>query len=158
MVVRVSDSMGGGRRDVGGRRLPDLLPAIAAVLAVVGLCRSLYVHFVAERPADLIAPRHAFDEELRPLSAVLPPRGEVGYVTDVPIEAPGGAWQGPKQRFLQVQYAVAPVVLRYDDDRASLVVVTARSASSLDELLARHGLKVVERLGPNLAVARPDGK
>jgi len=131
------------------------LPALAALLAVVGLARSVYVHFVVERPADLMDPRPAFDEELRPLAALLPPRGEVGYVTDEPIQSPGGKWQGPKQRFLQVQYAVAPVVLRYDEDRAPLVVVNARSERSLDEQIARRGLTLVARVTSGLAVARP---
>jgi len=137
------------------RALARSIPAIAASLAVVGLSRSVYVHFVAERPSDLLRPRQAFNEELRPLATLLPARGEVGYVTDEAIQSPGGEWQGPKQRFLQVQYAVAPVVLRYDEDRAPLVLVNATSEKSLNELVARRGLIVVARVTSGLAVARP---
>src|SRR5947207_3377716 len=137
------------------RALARSVPAIAASLAVVGLSRSVYVHFVAERPSDLLRPRQAFNEELRPLATLLPARGEVGYVTDEAIQSPGGEWQGPKQRFLQVQYAVAPVVLRYDEDRAPLVLVNATSEKSLNELVARRGLIVIARVTSGLAVARP---
>jgi hypothetical protein len=137
------------------RPLAGSVPAIAALLALVGISRSVYVHFVAERPADLVVRRHAFDEELRPLAALLPSRGEVGYVTDQPIQSPGGEWQGPKQRFLQVQYALAPVVLRYDDDRTPMVVVNATGEKSLDELMARHRLILIARVSSGLAVARP---
>jgi hypothetical protein len=137
------------------RSLPNSLPVIAALLALAGLSRIVYVHFVAERPSDLFRQRHVFNEELRPLATLLPSRGEVGYLTDEPIQSPGGAWQGPKQRFLGAQYAVAPVVLRYDDDRSPLVLVNASSEKSLDELVARHGLIVVARVTSGVAVARP---
>jgi len=108
-----------------------------------------------EATSDLLRLRQAFNEELRALATLLPARGEVGYVTDEPIQSPGGEWQGPKQRFLQLQYAVAPVVLRYDEDRAPLVLVNATSEKSLKELVARHGLVVVARVSSGLAVARP---
>jgi hypothetical protein len=70
------------------RSLATWIPAIAAALAVVGLARSVYVHFVGERPSHLLRPRQAFNEELRPLTTLLPSRGEVGYVTDEPFKAP----------------------------------------------------------------------
>jgi hypothetical protein len=129
---------------------------VAAALAVVGLCRGAYVHFVLEEPADLFRGHAAFDAEYQSLRDLLPTSGEIGYVTDVPIlMRPGREWQGPKQRFLQAQYALAPLILRYDDDRAPLVLVNVSKAGHLDEMLRRHSLDLVARISPGLLLTRP---
>jgi hypothetical protein len=134
----------------------DRMMKAAAALAVVGLCRGAYVHFVVEAPADLFRRHPAFDAEYQLLRNLLPTSGEIGYVTDVPIlTRPGREWQGPKQRFLQTQYALAPLILRYDDDRASLVLVNVSEAEHLDEMLRRHSLELVARVSPGLLLTRP---
>ena len=67
---------------------------------------------------------------------------------------PGFEYQGAKQRFLQMQYAIVPVVLRYDDDRAPLVVVNVADPAHLDGMLRAHGLQLLAQAGPATAVAR----
>jgi hypothetical protein len=134
----------------------DRMMKVAATLAVVGLCREMYVHFVVEAPTDLFRKHPAFDAEYRLLRTLLPASGEIGYVTDVPIlTRPGSEWQGPKQRFLQTQYALAPLVLRYDDDRASFVLVNVSDAAHLDEMLRRHSLELIARVSPGVLLTRP---
>jgi hypothetical protein len=56
---------------------------------------------------------------------------------------------------LQAQFALAPLVLRYDDARAPLVIANLADPEKLPELLQRRGLELVETAGPGLALARP---
>lgn len=128
---------------------------IIAALAAVGLCRSAYFHFLAEPARERPIPGPPIDDQFRALLALLPRSGEVGYVTDEPILlVPGREFQGAKQRFLQMQYALAPLVLRYGDDHAAMVVANVADPSRLGDVLREHGLKVVAQAGPSTAVAR----
>ncbi|HEY6912757.1 MAG TPA: hypothetical protein VI356_25475 [Myxococcales bacterium] len=103
-----------------------------------------------ERPV-----RH-FDREFRELKEALPPEGEVGYVSDVALEeVPGEVNEAGKEPYLEVQYAVAPVVLRYGDDTLPMVVVRLADPARLDEVLARHRLRFFSWAGPRIALARP---
>ena len=134
---------------------PARIAAAIAVLAAVGFCRTAYFHFVAEPLHEQPIPGSPIDDQFRALLPLLPRAGEVGYVTDEPIlMAPGFEYQGAKQRFLQLQYAVAPLVLRYDDDGAALVVANVADPARLEAVLRAHGLVVVARAGPSTAVAR----
>jgi len=137
----------------------DGMMKAAAVLAVVGLCRSAYIHFVVEPPADLFREAPALDSGFQPLRKLLPAAGEVGYVTDLPLLLhPGREWQVPKHRFLLAQYALAPLILRYGDDRAPQVVVDAFEAEHVDELLQRHALEPIARPAPGPLLARPSAR
>ena len=119
------------------------LAAAIVALAAVGFCREAYVHFWSE-------PRHEprrppIDEKLAPLLQIAPRSGEAGYVSDEPIETEAG-----KRRFLETQYALAPLVLRYGDARAPVVIANVADPSRLDALLAGRR---AARAGPGLAVA-----
>ena len=130
--------------------------AVIAALAAVGFVRTAYFHFVAEPRHERPIPGPPIDDQFRALLPLLPRSGEVGYVTDEPIlKGPGFEYQGAKQRFLQMQYALAPLILRYDDDRAPLVVANVAEAARLAGVLAAHRLTVVAQVGPSTAVARP---
>ena len=130
--------------------------AIIAVLAAVGFCRTSYFHFVSEPRYERPIPGPPIDEQFRALLPLLPRSGPVGYVTDEPILLePGHEFQGAKQRFLQMQYAIAPVILRYGDDRAPLVVANVADPQHLFGVLREHGLTLVTQTGPATAVARP---
>ena len=54
-----------------------------------------------------------------------------------------------------MQYAIAPVILRYDDDRAPLVIANVLDEARLAGVLRTHGLVLTARIGPRTAVARP---
>jgi hypothetical protein len=130
--------------------------AVIAALAVVGFCRTAYFHFVSEPRRERPIPGPPIDAQFRALLPLLPRTGEAGYVTDEPVlKVPGFEYQGAKQRFLQMQYALAPLVLRYDDDRAPLVIAHVADPAHLDEVLRAHGLAAIARAGPTTAVARP---
>jgi hypothetical protein len=130
--------------------------AVIAALAVVGFCRTAYFHFVSEPRRERPIPGPPIDAQFRALLPLLPRTGEAGYVTDEPVlQTPGFEYQGAKQRFLQMQYALAPLVLRYDDDRAPLVIAHVADPAHLDEVLRAHGLAAIARAGPTTAVARP---
>jgi hypothetical protein len=80
----------------------------------------------------------------------------MGYVTDEPLLLePGNEIESAKGRFLHVQYAIAPLVLCYGDDRAPLVVANVADPARLDEVLRAHRLSLVARVRPATAVARP---
>jgi hypothetical protein len=129
---------------------------VIAALAVVGFCRTAYFHFVSEPRYERPIPGPPIDAQFRALLPLLPRTGEAGYVTDEPVlQTPGFEYQGAKQRFLQMQYALAPLVLRYDDDRAPLVIAHVADPAHLDEVLRAHGLAAIARAGPTTAVARP---
>jgi hypothetical protein len=137
----------------------DRIMKAAAALALIGLCRSAYVHFVTEPAAHLFRLGPAFDAPYQPSRELLPAKGEVGYVSDLPLLlSPGLEWQAPKQRFLRAQYALAPLILRYHDDRAPQVLVDAFDPEHLDDLLQRHALEPIARLGPGLLLARPSAR
>lgn len=134
---------------------PARIAAVIAALAAVGFCRTAYFHFSSEPRRERPIPGPPIDDQFRALLPLLPREGEVGYVTDEPIlTAPGFEYQGAKQRFLQMQYALAPLVLRYDDDRAPVVVANVADAAHLGEVLRAHGLVAVAQAGPATAVAR----
>ena len=130
------------------------LAAAIVALAAVGFCREAYFHFVAEPRVEPARPR--IDDELRPLKAALPASGEVGYVTDEPVlTEPGRESEPAKQRFLQMQYALAPLVLRYDDARAPIVIASVLDEAHLAPVVQARGLTVVQQVGPRIAVTRP---
>jgi hypothetical protein len=121
------------------------LAAAIVALAAVGFCREAYFHFWSEPRNEPRRP--PIDTKFAPLFVWLPRDGEAGYVTDDPIGTESG-----KRRFLETQYALAPIVLRYGDGRAPLVVANVADPSDLDALLA--GRTVVARAGPGIAAAK----
>ncbi len=133
------------------------IAAAILALAAVGFFREGYFHLIVEplferRPF----PGEPLDDAFTKLRALLPASGEVGYVTDEPILlSPGNEIESAKGRFLKMQYSVAPVVLRYGDDRAPVVVANVADPARLGEVLAAHGLVETARAGPSTAVARP---
>jgi len=132
------------------------LAAAIAALAAVGFCREAYFHFWAEPHYERPIPGPPIDSDFRALRQMLPPSGEVGYVTDEPVlKSPGSEFQAAKQHFLQMQYALAPVVLRYDDDRAPLVIANVLDEARLADVLRTHGLVLTAQIGPRTALARP---
>jgi len=130
--------------------------AVIAALAAVGLLRIAYFHFVSDPRHEQPIPGAPIDDQFRALLPLLPRAGEVGYVTDEPVlKVPGFEYQGAKQRFLQMQYALAPLVLRYDDDRAPLVIANVADSARLPGVLEAHRLALVARSSPSTVVARP---
>lgn len=130
--------------------------AVIAALSAVGLCRTAWFHFIVEPHVERPIPGPPIDDQFRALVPLLPRSGEVGYVTDEPILLqPGRELQGAKQRFLQMQYSLAPVILRYDQDRLPLVIVNVADPQRLSDVLRSHALTVVTQVAPNLAVAEP---
>ena len=130
--------------------------AVIAALSAVGLARTAYFHFVSEPRWERPIPGPPIDGQFSALLPLLPRSGEVGYVTDEPILLqPGRELQGAKQRFLQMQYSLAPVILRYDQDRLPLVIANVADPQRLSDVLRRHDLSLVAQVTPSLAVARP---
>src|SRR5258705_1854903 len=115
--------------------------AAAAILALaaVGLCRSGYFHLAVERHR---APAAPIDDRYRALRAWLPPAGEVGYVSDRQVaRLPGEYERSPGTRmYIEAQYALAPLVLKLDEDRAALVVADVADPEALPALLAQRKL------------------
>jgi len=126
-----------------------------AALAVVGLARGAWFHLVSEPRNDVM--REAIDPRYVALRALLPPSGEIGYVSDLPVAVRVDQDAGAlgTRLYLHAQYALAPLVLRYDDARAPLVIANLSDPSRLPELAAQRGLHVVAAAGPGLAVLRP---
>ena len=124
------------------------LAGALAALAVVGFCREAYFHFVSEPRFE--PRRMRIDEKFSAVAERVPREGEAGYLSDDPIETEQG-----KRRFLEMQYALAPLVLRYGDVKAPLVLVNVADPSRLAELVARNGLVLEERVGVMFALARP---
>jgi hypothetical protein len=134
----------------------ERITAVVAVLAVVGLLRSAWFHFVSEPLHDVR--RERIDPRYAAVKALLPATGEVGYVCDVPmLPWPAGFDDSPlgNRMFEQAQYALAPLVLRYDDDRAPFVVADLADPANLPELLRRKRLVLVAQPRPGTAVLRP---
>jgi len=123
-------------------------------LAAIGMLRILWLHFASE-------PRHEprrtpIDLRYQALRELVP-SGEAGYVSDLPAAVRLGedaATLGTRM-YLHAQFALAPVVLRYDDARAPVVIANASDPAALPELLRQRGLELVAEAGPGLAVARP---
>ena len=128
--------------------------AAVALLAAIGMLRILWLHFGSE-------PRHEprrdpIDLRYQALRGLVR-AGEAGYVSDLPAAVRLGedaATLGTRM-YLHAQFALAPVVLRYDDARAPVVVANASEPDLLPELLRQRGLELVAEAGPGLAVARP---
>ena len=130
--------------------------ATAAILALaaIGLCRAGYFHLAVERHR---APAVPIDDRYRALRAGLPSAGEVGYVSDRRVaRLPGEYESSPGTRlYIEAQYALAPLVLKVDEDRAALVVANVADPAALQALLAQRKLRIVAQAGPGVALARP---
>ena len=126
----------------------------ACVLAAVGLCRSVWFHAVVEARSPREPRSDARYEPARPLLAGI---AAAGYVSDEPVDvAPGEAAHPPSTKlYQQALYALAPVVLRYGDDRAPVVLANVRDPARLEAVLREHRLQAVAVLGPGLALAKP---
>lgn len=134
----------------------ERITAVVAVLAVVGLLRSAWFHFVSEPLHDVR--RERIDARYASVKALLPPTGEVGYVCDLPmLPWPAGFDDSPvgNGMFERAQYALAPLILRYDDDRAPFIVANLADPANLPELLRRKRLVLVAEPRPGTAVLRP---
>jgi hypothetical protein len=125
-----------------------------AALAAVGLCRVVWFHFVSEPRND--AMREAIDPRYAALRALLPPAGEVGYVSDLPVAVTVEQDAGSlgTRLYLHAQYALAPLVVRYDT-KAPLVIANLADPAKLADVAGRRGLRVVAVAGPGLAVLQP---
>src|SRR5258708_2350053 len=101
--------------------------------------------------------RAPLDPRYAPLRAFLPPSGEVGYVSDLPVAVRVDQDAGSlgTRLYLHAQYALAPLVLRYDDARSPLVIANLSDARRLPQIAQERGLSVVAVAGPRLAVLRP---
>jgi hypothetical protein len=124
------------------------------VLSLVGLVRLSYFHFVSE---PLHEPRRAhIDDRFQSLRGLLPPQGEIGYLSDEPpTSRPTDDPSPPGTRlYEEAQYALAPLILRNGDDRAGVVVAQVRNPDNLDRVAREHGLRVAAVAGPGLAVLR----
>src|SRR5216683_727636 len=101
--------------------------------------------------------RAPIDARYAALRALLPPSGEVGYVSDLPaaVRLDQDAGSLGTRLYLHAQYALAPLVLRYDDARAPLVIANLADPRRLQEVARERGLAVVAEAGPGLAVLRP---
>jgi hypothetical protein len=132
--------------------------AAVALLAAVGLCRGVYFHLVSEPLHDPM--RAPIDPRYQGLRKLLPPSGEVGYVSDLPVAVRVDQDAGSlgTRLYLHAQYALAPLVLRYDDASAPLVIANLSDPSRLRDLLAQRGLVVVAEAGPGLALLRPKAR
>jgi hypothetical protein len=132
----------------------ERIGVLVAALAVVGMGRIAWLHFVSE---PLHEPRNErIDPRYAPLRQFLQP-GRIGYVSDAPPSRTPGDDNGTRgnRLYFHAQYALAPLVLRPNDDRAPSIVVNLFDPARLDEVLAQHELALVARPAPAVAVARP---
>lgn len=133
-----------------------MTPARAlAALALGGMLRIAWFHFASE---PLREPRReAIDPRYQPLRALLPPAGEVGYVSDLPAAVRIGDDAGNlgTRLYLHAQYALAPLLLRYGDARAPLVIANLSDPARLESVARDHHLQVIAIAAPGLAVLRP---
>jgi hypothetical protein len=123
-------------------------------LAGLGLGRSVWFHAVVESRE----PRAArSDLRYEPARRLLAGSASAGYVSDEPVDvAPGEVAHLPStRRYQQALYALAPVVLRYGDDRAPLVLANLGDPARMESVLREHHLQAVALLAPDLAVAKP---
>ena len=132
-----------------------------AALSVLGLSRQAFFHLVAEPVTQLSAAARAPRSDLRylELRRALERLGakSVGYLSDEPVDTQPGPSAHPlgAKLYQQALYALAPVVLRYGDDRAQLVLVNLNSPASLEPLARAHRLSVVQSFSPTLALLAP---
>ena len=145
---------GGDRSQPGMRWTRENATAAILALAAIGLWRAGYFQLAVERHR---APAAPIDDRYRSLRAWLPPAGEVGYVSDRRVaHLPGEYESSPGTRmYVEAQYALAPLVLKVDEDRAALVVANVADAGALPGLLAQRKLRMVVLAGPGVALARP---
>jgi len=132
----------------------ERISALVAALAVVGMGRIAWLHFVSE---PLHEPRNErIDPRYAPLERFLQP-GRIGYVSDAPPSRSPAEDNGTRgnRLYFHAQYALAPFILRPNDDRAPLIVVNLFDPARLDEVLKLHDLALVARHAPPVAVARP---
>ena len=131
------------------------ITAAIAILAAVGLGRGVYFHLISEPRHDVL--HEPIDSRYAALRALLPPAGEVGYVSDLPVAVRLDQDAGSlgTRLYLHAQYALAPLVLRYDDARAPLVIANLADPGKLPQIARERGLSVVAEAGPGLAVLRP---
>jgi len=132
----------------------ERISALVAALAVVGMARIAWLHFVSE---PLHEPRNErIDLRYAPLKPFLQP-GRIGYVSDAPPSRSPAEDNGTRgnRLYFHAQYSLAPFVLRPNDDRAPLIVVNLLDPGRLDEVLKQHELALVARPAPPVAVARP---
>jgi hypothetical protein len=118
------------------------------------MARIAWLHFVSEPRRE--PRRERIDVRYAPLKQFLTP-GQAGYLSDVPpAPNPLTANATPGNRlYLHAQYALAPLVLRPGDDRASQIVINLTDPIKLGELLEQHHLALVAQPAPDIAVARP---
>jgi hypothetical protein len=128
------------------------LEVAVVVLALLGLSRAAFFHFVAEPRTQ---PRRVhIDERFRGLKELLPAQGEVGYLSDAMpavLQQEDPATAGTKM-YEEAQFALAPLVLRNGDDQARIVVANLLDPAGLPALAKAHGLRVVAEAGAGLAV------
>jgi hypothetical protein len=130
------------------------MTAAIVALAAVGMVRIVWLHFGSE-PTH--APRRMpIDQQYQALRSLVHGT-EAGYVSDLPAAMRLG--EDPSalgtRMYLQAQFALAPLVLKYDDARAPLVIANLADPKRLSELLQQRGLELVAPAGPGLALARP---
>ena len=133
----------------------ERITAVVAVLAAVGMLRSAWLHFVSEPLHDYR--RERIDERYAPVKALLPPRGEIGYLSDAPVATRPEAVETTSvgtRLYEQAQYALAPLVLRYDDDRAPFVLANLAEPERLPEIARERRLVVVAEPLAGTAVLR----
>jgi hypothetical protein len=119
------------------------------------MLRSAWFHLVAEPLHDF--KRERIDSRYEAVRPFLPASGELGYVSDerVAIGAPGTEVDASgTRRFHEAQYALAPLLLRYEDDSAALVLANLGDPSRLPEILRVKGLVLVAHPTPEVALLR----
>jgi hypothetical protein len=134
----------------------ERITAAVAMLAVVGMLRSAWLHFVSEPLNDFR--RERIDLRYAPAKALLPPEGEIGYVSDHPVATGPESVEATAigtRLFEQAQYALAPLVLRYDDDRAAIILANLVDPANLPAIAHERRLLVVAEPLPGIAVLRP---
>lgn len=139
--------------DLAPAATPRRIALALSLLAAVGILRILFLHFLSEpRHEPAREPIDLRYQALRPLL----PAGEAGYVSDQPaVELRGDTPTIGTRMYLQAQFALAPLVLRYDDARADLVVANLADPAKLPDLLRSRSLVLVAEPAPGLAIARP---
>ena len=133
---------------------PGRVTAALVLLAAAGILRILFVHFLSEPRRE--PRREPIDPRYQALRKLVP-AGEAGYVSDLPVAVHLGddaAGLGTRM-YLMTQFALAPVVLRYDDAQAKVVIANVADPARLPEVLRQRSLALVAVAAPGLAVARP---
>ena len=108
---------------------------------------------------DAVTVHEARINQLKPL---LPPKGEVGYVTTVEndrIFAAERAFQNVEflAQYVLTQYTLAPVVVRNSPDRP-LVVGNFLDGPPAPGFIEKHGLSPVKDFGDGLILYRREAK